>query len=127
VALDVLTSLIWPTYGPHTAQIHSSNGDFAPPSDNSRPLFSMYSRMAEEEDNKTVTRWQRDTDGILIFVGLFVPVHLRTSTRRIYRLDYSLPLFRAFSMRRSKISNPGPKTSPRSTSGKFISVLLTPE
>lgn len=37
--------------------------------DSSGPLFSMYSKMAEEEDNKMVERWQRDADGILVFVS----------------------------------------------------------
>ena len=37
--------------------------------DSSGPLFSMYSKAAEEEDNKMVERWQKDADGILIFVS----------------------------------------------------------
>ena len=36
--------------------------------DSSGPLFSIYSKAAEEEDNKMVERWQKDADGILIFV-----------------------------------------------------------
>ncbi|KAF8471366.1 hypothetical protein DFH94DRAFT_637091, partial [Russula ochroleuca] len=43
--------------------------------DSSGPLFSIYSKAAKEEDNKMVERWQKDADGILIFVsprtGLF--------------------------------------------------------
>ncbi|KAF8484504.1 hypothetical protein DFH94DRAFT_842406 [Russula ochroleuca] len=39
--------------------------------DSSGPLFSIYSKTAEEEDNKMVERWQKDADGILIFTGLF--------------------------------------------------------
>ncbi|KAH9995511.1 hypothetical protein BJV77DRAFT_1066231 [Russula vinacea] len=39
--------------------------------DSSGPLFSMYSKAAEEEDNRMVERWQKDADGILIFTGLF--------------------------------------------------------
>lgn len=124
--LHALSSLIWPTYGPHTAQIHSSNGDYTPLSDRSAPLFSMYSKMAEEKDNKMATFWQKDTDGILIFVCSFVPIHLRTSTKRVYRLDYSLPVLRHFSQCRSKISNLGLRTFPRFTLGKFITVSLTP-
>ncbi|KAF8476363.1 hypothetical protein DFH94DRAFT_109574 [Russula ochroleuca] len=31
----------------------------------------MYSKTAEEEDNKMADRWQKDADGILIFTGLF--------------------------------------------------------
>jgi hypothetical protein len=29
----------------------------------------MYVKMAEEEDNKMAGRWQKDADGILIFVS----------------------------------------------------------
>ncbi|KAH9987551.1 hypothetical protein BJV77DRAFT_964731 [Russula vinacea] len=39
--------------------------------DSSGPFFSIYSKTAEEEDNKMVDRWQKDADGILIFTGLF--------------------------------------------------------
>ncbi|KAI9507342.1 hypothetical protein F5148DRAFT_981554, partial [Russula earlei] len=31
----------------------------------------MYSKIAEEEDNKMTKRWQKDADGLLIFTGLF--------------------------------------------------------
>ncbi|KAH9986333.1 hypothetical protein BJV74DRAFT_757550, partial [Russula compacta] len=33
--------------------------------------FSMYSKIAEEEDNKMAERWRSDAKGILIFTGLF--------------------------------------------------------
>jgi len=29
----------------------------------------MYLKMAEEEDNKMVERWERDANGILVFVS----------------------------------------------------------
>ena len=35
----------------------------------------MYSKLAEEEDNKMATRWQNDADGIRVFVG---PLFLST-------------------------------------------------
>ena len=35
----------------------------------SGPLFSIYSNIAEEEDNKMVERWQKDAQGILLFVS----------------------------------------------------------
>ena len=28
----------------------------------------MYSKIAEEEDNKMIERWQKDSEGIIIFV-----------------------------------------------------------
>ena len=36
--------------------------------DGSGPLFTMYSKIAEEEDDKMVERWQKDAEGIIIFV-----------------------------------------------------------
>ncbi|KAH9991666.1 hypothetical protein BJV74DRAFT_741161, partial [Russula compacta] len=36
--------------------------------------FTVYSKIAEEEDNKMVERWQKDADGIIIFNGLFSAV-----------------------------------------------------
>jgi hypothetical protein len=44
--------------------------------DSSGPLFSIYSKAAEDEDNKMVERWQKDADGILIFVSLYVCICL---------------------------------------------------
>jgi hypothetical protein len=32
----------------------------------------MYSKIAEKEDNAMVERWQKDADGILIFVSFWV-------------------------------------------------------
>ncbi|SRR5216684_1525032 len=34
--------------------------------DSSGPLFSIYSKAAEDDDNEMVERWQKDADGILI-------------------------------------------------------------
>ncbi|KAI9455642.1 hypothetical protein F5148DRAFT_1225595 [Russula earlei] len=39
--------------------------------DDAGPLFSMYWKMAAEEDVKMVERWVGDADSILIFTGLF--------------------------------------------------------
>jgi hypothetical protein len=35
----------------------------------------MYSKLAEEEDNKMVDRWQKEAEGILIFVSHSVGAH----------------------------------------------------
>ena len=35
----------------------------------------MYSRHAEEEDSNMVERWQKDADGIIIFVRLTFTFH----------------------------------------------------
>jgi len=42
--------------------------------DSSGPLFSLYSKIAEEDDNKMTDRWQKDADGILIFVSDHVAI-----------------------------------------------------
>ena len=42
--------------------------------DSSGLLFSIYAKAAEEEDTKMVERWQKDADGILIFVSPLVNI-----------------------------------------------------
>ena len=37
--------------------------------DSSRPLYAMYSRISQEEDNRIAELHQRSADGILIFVS----------------------------------------------------------
>jgi hypothetical protein len=44
-------------------------------SDGSGPTFNMYNKMREEEDNKISERWQKDADGILIFVSSHIRLH----------------------------------------------------
>jgi hypothetical protein len=66
--------------------------------DSSGPLFSIYSKAAEEEDNKMVERWQKDADGILIFVSHCVGlsccfVHKLEHYRPVYSLLLSLHFF----------------------------------
>ena len=46
--------------------------------DSSGTLFSMYSRIAEEEDARMAERWQKDADGILIFVSSHITIHITT-------------------------------------------------
>jgi hypothetical protein len=48
--------------------------------DSSGPIFSMYSKLAGEEDDEMVDRWQKDADGILIFVSPSIDVHTNTHT-----------------------------------------------
>jgi hypothetical protein len=36
-------------------------------------------KMAEEEDNKIADRWQKDADGILIFVSSHISFHILRS------------------------------------------------
>ena len=35
----------------------------------------MYTKAAEDEDNKMVESWQKDADGILIFVSPYLRIH----------------------------------------------------
>jgi hypothetical protein len=60
-----------PTTTPnHPLQGESNFGD------SSGPLFSIYSKAADEEDNKMVERWQKDADGILFFVSPLFAIYL---------------------------------------------------
>ena len=43
--------------------------------DSSAPLFTIYTKISEEEDNKMAERWQKDADGIIIFVRPKGSVH----------------------------------------------------
>ena len=53
----------------------------------------MYSKAAEEEDNKMAESWQKDADGILIFVSPHVCIRTSLCLRpEYYRPVYSLPL-----------------------------------
>ena len=51
-------------------QVESNFGD------SSGPLFSIYTKAADDEDNKMVERWQKDADGILIFVSPRIGIRL---------------------------------------------------
>jgi hypothetical protein len=57
----------------------------------------MYRKMAEEGDNKMAERWQKDAEGILIFVRtaviFFTPVH---TPCQHYRRVCSLPPLRRY-------------------------------
>jgi hypothetical protein len=59
--------------------------------DSSRLLFSMYSKIEEDKDNRVVERRRKDVDGILIFVSPRVRIHTPLKLERC-RPVYSLPL-----------------------------------
>ena len=46
------------------------------PADSSATLFTIYSQMAEIEHKETAERWQKDADGILIFVSPQLRFHI---------------------------------------------------
>jgi hypothetical protein len=52
----------------------------------------MYLKMAEDEDKKMADRWQKDADGILIFVSAYntySPLPERSDQHEHFRLVYS--------------------------------------
>jgi hypothetical protein len=44
--------------------------------DSSGPFFSVYSEAAKDEDNKRAESWQKDAEGIIIFVSPSVDIHM---------------------------------------------------
>ena len=62
--------------------------------DSPGPLFSLYSEIATEEDDKKIERWQKDADGILVFVshyvGILTVISINSDTRPVYSLLLSL-------------------------------------
>jgi hypothetical protein len=50
----------------------------------------MYVKMSQEEDNKMADRWQKDADGILIFVSSSCHAFERSDQREHCRPVYSL-------------------------------------
>ena len=59
--------------------------------DSSGPFFSIHSKVANVEDQKMVDRWQKDADGILIFVSPRVGIHISFLQKlEHYRLVCSL-------------------------------------
>jgi hypothetical protein len=52
-----------------TSQPLWSSSEVSEFSDSAWPLYSIYSKIAKDEDNMVFERWQRETDGILIFVS----------------------------------------------------------
>jgi hypothetical protein len=96
-------------------------------SDGSGALFNMYTKMSEEEDNKMVDRWQKDADGILIFVSChFILTPLCSTQPENCRLVCSLPLSRHWSRCPSRILGQIHRIPQHSTSRTSISFLQTP-
>jgi hypothetical protein len=58
--------------------------------DSSAPLFNMYLRMAEEGDDKMAERWQKNADGVLIFVSLQFYLHITQTPNQNYSPVYFL-------------------------------------
>ena len=76
----VLADFIMPITGgkhddPQSTSDQRQKGEFTF-GDSSGPLFSMYSKAAEDEDNNMVEGWKKDAEGILIFVSPCVGIHI---------------------------------------------------
>jgi len=79
------------TWAPQSQILQSQGKTNTGHGDSSGPLFTLYSKLAVEEDNKMVERWQKDADGIIIFVRLGRPPFRCVLIREPNRLAYSLP------------------------------------
>jgi len=74
--------------------------------DSSGPIFSLYSNITKKEDDKLAERWQKNADGILIFVSPCINVH---TTARISWIILDRFILR-FSRRTTCRIRPGPQT-----------------
>ena len=93
--------------------------------DSSGPIFSMYSKLSKEEDDELVDRWQKDADGILIFVSPSVDVHTNAHTKsERSRLVFSLLRLLRYLPCQSQISGRILKTLPHSILA--ISIRFSP-
>jgi hypothetical protein len=83
--------------------------------DGSGPLFSIYSKIAEEEDNRMVDRWQKDADGTLVFVSLCFNI-LNTTHINWNTVDWSI-------LRRSHHITRCVRTGPQAKFSGYLSIL----
>ena len=96
--------------------------------DSSGPLFAIYSKSVEKIDNMMAERWQKDAEGILIFVctkGRLLHCCVLICggiNRTVSSLQSSLQS----SSFRSKTSGPIRRIHPHFTSRKSINFRLTP-
>ena len=92
-------------------------------SDRSRPLYAMYSKITQEEDNKMAERFQKALDGLLVFVSPhFTPPCLHTSIES-RRVAYSQPLSLHCLQSQSQTSSLALRIPLPSTLRKFTSFL----
>jgi hypothetical protein len=95
-------------------------------SDSSGPLYHMYIKMTEEEDEKMADRWQKDADGILLFVRQYISSTLEHIDERKYcRPVYSLLHSQHYSPSLFKTSSQIHRIPLHSTSGTSINFSLT--
>ena len=92
--------------------------------DSSRLLYSIYSKIAKEEDNTMVEYCQRISDGTLIFVSPHVSLMVTPHTNWRHRVVYSLPLSVDCSHSQSPTSSQTRKIPPHSTYRTSINFKL---
>ena len=95
--------------------------------DSSGPIFSMYSKITKEEDDQLAERWQKDADGILIFVSPVSTTFILLRTNITW--DHSRPVYSPqqsphYLPYPSRTSDRALKILPHSTSG--ISIRFSP-
>jgi hypothetical protein len=89
--------------------------------DSSGPIFSMYSKITKEEDDRDAERWQKDADGVLIFVS----PRVQYSCYYAHKLCYYRPVYSPLQSPHylpypSRISDQVLKILPHSTLGISI-------
>jgi hypothetical protein len=90
VPTETLARHLWRRY--HEAIKKDASQEQANFSNRSSPLFNMYVKMTEEEDNKMTDRWQKDGDGILIFVSPYLGLNAGVANVNIVdRLIFCCP------------------------------------
>ena len=93
--------------------------------DSSDPLFTMYSKYAEDDDKNMTKRWTKDADGIIIFVRPEANfMYWWGPINELNRLLYSLPSLLCSSLYHSKTSGQTPKIDPHSISRNFMNFKL---
>ncbi|SRR5260221_511408 len=129
-----LSSCIW-TVNDHPDQSQPIQFPQSPPlqpyqgeinhGDRSSPLYAMYSKVTQEEDNKMADRFQKAADGLLVFVSPhFTAPFLHTSIGN-RRVVYSLPLSLHYLQSQSRTSSPALRIPRPSTLRTFTSSLQT--
>ena len=59
----------------HPEALKEEDDEMAEQPSYGRSFFSIYSKIAKEEDKDMVDRWQKDADGILVFVSPRLEIH----------------------------------------------------
>ena len=95
--------------------------------DSSGPLFAIYTTSAEKRDNRVFARWQKDADGIIIFVCRKSRLlHCFIRIREPNRTVYSPPSSQGLSPYQSKTSALIHRRRLPSISRKCINFKLVP-